>query len=161
MKELIKKGPDVSQATMVGEPPLLDPEPVAPSRVLQQEFSPPSSGEKTLGVEIVSNNPASESAPAIVNPLAPVGSRPDPSNEQPPADPNELKPNTGADPNELKPVDSGSDASLPPPAQVNEISQGSSSSVQTKADESTPASDQDISSSKKKKKKGLSKINPF
>ena len=161
VKGLIKKGPDVSQASMVGDPTMVDPEPVPPSFVVQREFSQPSPGENTLGVEVLNNKPSSESIPPIANPLAPAGSQPGPSNAPPPADPNELKPNTPADPNELKPADSGSDASLPPPAQVNEISQGSSSSVATKANDSAPASDQDISSSKKKKKKGLSKINPF
>ncbi|MGH9493459.1 MAG: outer membrane protein assembly factor BamD, partial [Candidatus Sulfotelmatobacter sp.] len=85
-------------------------------------------------------------------------------NATPPvADPNELKPNAPADPNELKPTDSGADPSLPPPVQVNEIQQGqSSSSAGTKnAADSTPASDQDMSSSKKKRKKGLQKLNPF
>ena len=65
------------------------------------------------------------------------------------------------DPNELKPADSGTDNSLPPPTQVNEIQGQSSSSSATNADSSTPASDEDLSSSKKKKKKGLKKLNPF
>ena len=72
-------------------------------------------------------------------------------------DPNELKPTAPADPNELKPADNGTDASLPPPTQVNEIQSGSSSSATANADNSTPASDADMSSSKKKKK-GLKKI---
>jgi outer membrane protein assembly factor BamD len=163
VKGLIKKGPDVSQAALVGNPTLTDPEPVAPSNVVQREFAPPSSGENKLTVEIENGKPASDNVPPIANPLAPPGSGPaSTSNSGTVApDPNELKPNAPADPNELKPADPSSDASLPPPAQVNEISQGSSSSLATKADDTTPASDQDISSSKKKKKKGFSKINPF
>jgi outer membrane protein assembly factor BamD len=164
MRDLIRKGPDVSLAPTVGNPTLVDPDVVAPSTVVQKEFADSSSGEKALGVQVINpNQPASDNGPPISNPLATPGSPlANPSNAGPPApDPNELKPNAPADPNELKPTDSGPDASLPPPTQVNEISQGGSSSVATKADDSTPASDQDISSSKKKKKKGLSKINPF
>jgi len=138
-------------------------EPVAPSHVAQQEFAASGSGEKTLGVTIINpDQPASDNAPPIANPLAPPGSPlANPSNAGTPApDPNELKPISPADPNELKPADSGTDTSLPPPTQVNEI-QGQSSSAAMKTDNSAPASDQDLSSSKKKKKKGLSKINPF
>jgi len=164
MKGLIKKGPDVSQAPTVGEPTLVDSEPVDPHRVLEREFAGSGGSENSVGIQIVNpNQPGSDSAPPIANPLAPPGSPlANPSNAGSPApDPNELKPNAPADPNELKPADSGTDTSLPPPTQVNEIQQGQSSSVATKADDSTAASDQDISSSKKKKKKGLSKINPF
>ena len=163
MKGLIQKGPDVSQAPTVGEPTLVETEPVAPSHVAQQEFAASGSGEKTLGVTIINpDQPASDNAPPIANPLAPPGSPlANPSNAGTPApDPNELKPISPADPNELKPADSGTDTSLPPPTQVNEI-QGQSSSAAMKTDNSAPASDQDLSSSKKKKKKGLSKINPF
>jgi len=57
--------------------------------------------------------------------------------------------------------DSG-DQALPPPAQVNEIQNGQSSSPATaSADNSAPATDEEISSSKKKKKKGMKKIVPF
>jgi hypothetical protein len=74
-----------------------------------------------------------------------------------------LKPTAPADPNELKPSDTGSDQPLPPPTQVNEIQQGQSSSSLTtaKTDDSSPASDEDLSSSRKHKKKGIQKINPF
>jgi hypothetical protein len=158
---LIKKGPDVSQAATVGEPTLVESEPVAPSLIIQGEFADSGPGKNSIGPEILNGKqPAADNAPPIPNPLTPPGSNP--SNAGPPApDPNELKPNAPADPNELKPVDAGTDNALPPPAQVNEISQGQSSSIAAKADDNSPASDQDISSSKRKKKKGLSKINPF
>ena len=77
----------------------------------------------------------------------------------PGSDPNELKPTASADPNELKPTDAAGDQALPPPPQVNEIQQGSSSAVATA--DNTPASDAELSSSKKKRKKGLQKIVPF
>jgi outer membrane protein assembly factor BamD len=166
---LIKKGPDVSQASTVGEPTLIDPEPISAKGVQEGEaraFMEPAGGGNKLGVVIVSpEQPAANIPPAAdaVNPASPFGVPPSGAAAPPAAgapDPNELKPNAPADPNELKPTDTGADPSLPPPTQVNEI-QGQSSSSATKAEDSTPASDQDLSSSKKKKKKGLQKINPF
>jgi outer membrane protein assembly factor BamD len=166
---LIRKGPDVAQAAKVGEPTLVDHEPVSASNVVKAEALgvSRSAGKNTLGVEIVpdqpgANDPAprSDATPAGTSPFGqPTGT----ASTQPPApDPNELKPNAPADPNELKPTDSGGDQALPPPAQVNEIQSGqSSSSATASADNSTPASDEDISSSKKKKKKGMKKIIPF
>jgi len=166
---LIKKGPDVSQASTVGEPTLIDPEPISAKGVQEGEarafMGPAGSGNK-VGVEVVRpEQPAANIPPAAdaVNPASPFGVPPSGAAAPPAAgapDPNELKPNAPADPNELKPTDTGADPSLPPPTQVNEI-QGQSSSSATKAEDSTPASDQDLSSSKKKKKKGLQKINPF
>ena len=93
------------------------------------------------------------------------------------ADPNELKPDATPapnatappDPNELKPQcgrakRAGGRGSLPPPVQVNEIQQSQASSGQaanandsaaSSTSASNLASDQDVSTSKKKKKKGL------
>ncbi|HVN20185.1 MAG TPA: hypothetical protein VMU05_15480, partial [Dongiaceae bacterium] len=170
MKSLIKKGPDVSTAAHYGEPTLVEPEPISATEIQKQEASAflgsaAPSGNK-LGVEIVKpNQPAGGDVPPAADANATpfgtsaAGNAALPSPATP--DPNELEPNQPADPNELKPTDSGGgDASLPPPTQVNEIGQ-SSSSATAKADDSTPATDQDISSSKKKKKSGLKKINPF
>jgi len=165
---LIKKGPDVSQAATVGEPTLVEAEPISAVAVQKEEaraFAEPASGGggNKVGVEVINpNQPANAVPPGgtpIENPLvAPAVGTP-PTRAAP--DPNELKPNAPADPNELKPTDSGADPSLPPPTQVNEIQNQSSSSSTSKAEDTTPASDQDLSSSKKKKKKGLQKINPF
>jgi outer membrane protein assembly factor BamD len=168
---MIKKGPDMSSAAKVGEPPLADPEPVAATKVVHDEtfaaFGAPEKGEKNVGVEILNPNqpagapavpPPSGTTPATASPFAPASASATPAG----ADPNELKPSAPADPNELKPVDSG-DQALPPPPQVNEIQSGqsSSSSATAKADDSTLASDADLSSSKKKRKKGLKKVVPF
>jgi outer membrane protein assembly factor BamD len=166
---LIKKGPDVAQAAKVGDPTLVDPEPVAATSVVRGEaFAAAGLSEKTgAQVEIVKPNqpgsadvaPAADAPPAAGSPFArtPDGAAPAAA-----PDPNELKPTAPADPNELKPADSGADQTPPPPAQVNEIQQGqSSSSATASANDSTPASDQDLSSSKKKRKKGLKKIVPF
>src|SRR5580698_7751439 len=165
---LIKKGPDVAAAAKVGEPLLVEPQPVAASELMKNQVKPamPDAGPKgSLGVEIINPQPAGANQPA--GDPAPTGGSPfgtaAAATAQPAApDPNELKPNAPADPNELKPTDSTPDQTLPPPPQVNEIQQGqSSSSATASADNSTPASDEEVSSSKKKKKKGLKKIVPF
>jgi outer membrane protein assembly factor BamD len=170
MKGLIKKGPDVSQAATIGEPPLVDPEPISATKISQDEakafIQATNPGGKEVGAEIINpNQPANAPPPADPNPnpfgAAAAGATPPAANATANTnDPNELKPNQPADPNELTPTNTGADPSLPPPTQVNEI-HNQSSSAAAKADESTPASDEEISSSKKKKKKGLSKINPF
>ena len=165
-KEIIKKGPDVAQAAKVGDPSLVDPEPVAATNIIRSEASGGAAfGEKSATVEVVNpNQPVPADAAASTDTSAgglPFG-RTTPGAAPATSDPNELKPNAPADPNELKPVDNGGDQNLPPPVQVNEIQQGqSSSTAAAKANDSTPATDEDISSSKKKKKKGLKKIVPF
>jgi outer membrane protein assembly factor BamD len=161
---LIKRGPDVANAARVGDPPLVDPEPIAARDIVSREnkaavaaMGMPEKG--AVGVEIM--NPNQPAAPPTEASAAgsPFGSAPAPTAKP---DPNELTPNAPPDPNELKPTDSGPDQALPPPTQVNEIQQGrSSSSATASADNSAPASDQEISSSKKKKKKGLKKLIPF
>ncbi len=167
---LVKKGPDLSHASTVGNPTLVDPEPAAASEMQRKEvqsISDAFSGKVGATILNNANGPAGPDVPPAANAVTPPGSpfsAPGSSANTPPAqaDPNELKPTAPADPNELKPTDNGADASLPPPAQVNEIQQGQgSSTAQASADESSLASDQDISSSKKKRKKGLKKVVPF
>ena len=170
VKGLIKKGPDVSQAVTVGDPPLVDPEPVSPRDITLKEqkgfLEAGNPDSKSVGVEVINpNQPANATPPAEGAPSANPFGTPAAAAAAPPApaanDPNELKPNQPADPNELTPTAAGNDAPLPPPAQVNEIQNQSSSSNATMANGSTLASDEDISSSKKRRKKGLKKINPF
>jgi outer membrane protein assembly factor BamD len=160
---VIKKGPDVARATQVGEPNLIEPEPIAASGVVRQEaIAAMGGGEKSVGVDIVKQPgtndvpPAADATGTGQPPLGPpaAGTAPPPAN-----DPNELKPTAATDSNELTPTNNDP---APPPTQVNEIQAGQSSSSDAKNnDDSTPASDQDLSSSKKKKKKGLKKIVPF
>ena len=165
---VIKKGPDVSQAAKVGDPPLVDPTPVAASVVIKGEaLAGMEPARKGATVEIrkpddVSPQP-SAAADTTVPPGSPFGQPAGASNGAPTApDPNELKPNVPADPNELKPSDTAAaEQALPPPPQVNEIQGQSSSTATTTADNSTPATDKEISSSKKKKKKGLKALVPF
>jgi outer membrane protein assembly factor BamD len=164
---LIKKGPDMAAAAKVGDPPLVDPTPISATTINQQTLSaaigPSSGGSKSLGVEIISPNGDAQPAPDTSGGGSPFGNAGGTAAQPPVADPNELKPNVPADPNELKPTDNASDQSLPPPAQVNEIAPGgtSSSTATASASATEEATDQDISSSKKKKKKGLKKVVPF
>jgi outer membrane protein assembly factor BamD len=179
MLSMFMKHPDVATATKVGEPPLVDPEPVSAVGVMQKEtqaFLGTASGEKGIAVEKVEGSGApapNEAAPRSDAPAA-AGNSPF-SRPAATADPNELTPtapatqpapNAPPDPNELKPTapDPSGDQALPPPAQVNEIQQGQSStsaSAVSSSSASTQASDEEISSSKKKKKKGLKKVMPF
>jgi hypothetical protein len=153
----------VSQAVKVGEPTMFPREPLSATKVQQESIAavlaPP--GKNTLGVEIVKPDTPVPSEPAPTNDAtgtSPFGKPTTPENPpQAASDANELKPNVPGDSNEIKPIDNGTDQSLPPPAQVNEIQQGQTS---VSAD-NTPASDQEISSSRKKKKKGIKKIVPF
>jgi outer membrane protein assembly factor BamD len=161
---VVKKGPDTSQTVTTGEPSLVETEPLSAPEVVRREavgsFAA-SSGNK-VGVEVI--NPSGDAAPPVspdpnASPASPFGKTT--ANAQPGGlDPNELKPNAAPDSNELKPND-GTDPTLPPPAQVNEIQSGPNSPATVIAADNTPATDQEISSSKKKKKKGLKKLNPF
>jgi outer membrane protein assembly factor BamD len=184
--DLVKKGPDVTQAAKVGEPTLVDPTPVSANQVaketMRQAMGLPA-GERGVSGEIVkgdgppaANQPAPRSdAPTVAN--ADPFARPNTANA---ADPNELKPtaapdpneakSSAPDPNELKPMPETqnaavSDAAAPPPMQVNEIQQAATSSggdaAASSSSDSNLASDKDVSSSKKKKKKGLKKILSF
>ncbi|HLZ39748.1 MAG TPA: outer membrane protein assembly factor BamD [Candidatus Sulfotelmatobacter sp.] len=165
MMGLIKKGPDVAKAAKVGEPTLVEPEPISVRDVVKAEMPGNDVGEKTVGVEVINPNGASAAgtaAPTTPAGGSPFGAAPTGTTTPPANDANELKPTAPADSNELKPTDTGVDPSLPPPVQVNEIQNGqSSSSAKTANADNTPASDEDLSSSKKKRKKGLQKLNPF
>ncbi len=184
---LLKKGPDVTTASKVGEPTLVDPTPVSASGAAQdlmrQAIGLPA-GERGLSVETVNgaapaaNEPAPRSdapAPAASgDPFARpnTANAADPNELKPAAapDPNELKPSGPPDPNELKPVAESqsavtNEAAAPPPVQINEIQQGAASpgpgAAASSSSTSNLASDQDVSSSKKKKKKGLKKLIAF
>jgi len=161
------KGPDMSKSSRVGEPPLVDPEPVTATKVVQQMSNAArgGGGDESVAVEringsVAPNQPTPRSdAPAT----APDSAGAMPAAEPPAATGSpataELRP-TVADPNELKPNVEPETAALPPLQQANQLEGGASSS----AGSSTPPKTEemaDISSSKKKKKKGLKKLNPF
>jgi outer membrane protein assembly factor BamD len=194
------KHPDVSQAAKVGEPTLVDPQMLSASEVVRQTTSAMTGavtggGNNTVSVETVGTGtpPANQAAPRSDNPAVdPSVTATDPAAAGDPAsatpagadpagagnttaDPNELKPNVHPDPNELKPnvPDSGSTAPLPPPQQINEIQNGTTTPAPAAAGTTGQASDsasstgdqqtgdQPVASSKHKKKKGLKKIIPF
>ncbi len=168
---VVKRGPDVSQASKVGEPSLVDTDPVAPTDIIRSEAlgsaNIGSKGEVGITVVKPEQPPAATTTTdtGTSSSQLPMGASPfgrtatntsgTATNQ---ADSNELTPNAAPDANELKPTNSGVDPTLPPPAQENEIHTAQASASD---DSSTLASDKDISSSKKKKKKGLKKIIPF
>jgi outer membrane protein assembly factor BamD len=149
-----EKFPDVSRAARVGEPTMVDPEPVTATGVVKELTGSMGGGDSKLKVETVNgtvtpNQEAPRSpAPAVAAAGAPVAAA---ELKASVADPNELKPNVEPDQN-----------TLPPLQQSNQIDSGIgatsavSSSTTAKTEEMA-----DISSSKKKKKRGLKKLNPF
>jgi len=184
------KRPNVSPATTVGDPTLQDQEPISASGLVQEAVKASAGGKSAdtalkgtiTGTDAPGENQAApRSDDASTQAPANTGTNPQPSasggeqnaaqNSQAAADPNELKPTASGgaadvapDPNELKP-NVAPDAPAPAPTQVNEVGQNANDpNAQTgaKADASGQelADDQMISSSKHKKKKGLSKIIP-
>ena len=158
-----EKHPDVAKSAHVGDPTMVDPEPVTATGVVKQMTAAAGLGGdnkvsvETTGVTIAPNQeaPRSDAAPAAGAAAATATATDTPAGAaglQPsPADPNELKPNVEADP-----------SALPPLQQSNQLdnSGGAAGTVSS----TTPAKTEemaDISSSKKKKKKGVGKLNPF
>ena len=155
-----EKSPDVSRAARVGEPTMVDPEPVTATGVVKELTSAMGGGNSKLKVETVSGTPppkqeAPRSDAGVANAVSPAAAVPAAAAAA------ELKP-TVADPNELRPNVEPDPNVLPPLQQSNQLDSGggatsaASSSATTKNEEMA-----DISSSKKKKKKGLAKLNPF
>ncbi|MBZ5720626.1 MAG: outer membrane protein assembly factor BamD [Acidobacteriia bacterium] len=183
-----KKHPDVAQATKVGEPTLVDPTPVSATEVVQRATRAMmgTGGKGTLSVETVGTGAPPPDQPAPRSDTPPDNSAAPADNATPadstaaasdsagtPPAAGELQPNVPADANELKPnVADGNGQTLPPPPQVNEIQtgapdQGTASSTSSQPSDTAAAGSQDqadetaVSSSKRKKKKGLKKIIPF
>jgi outer membrane protein assembly factor BamD len=158
LKGIFSKRPDVSQAARVGEPPLVDADPVSAHGVMLQATQ-----VFGLGVGQESNGLAVETIGKGSGEIAPHSDQLPGTPTQAPAqapDPNELVPNAQApDPNELKP----NVAPPPAPEQVNQIDPSTpqpASATAAKGGDDDPA-DVTYSSSKHKKKKGLSKVLPF
>jgi len=152
-----EKFPDVSRAARVGEPTMVDPEPVAATGVVKELTNSLGGGDSKLKVETVNGAvPPNQEAPRSAAPAAaavPAASTPFAAAE--------LKPNV-ADLNELKPNVEPDASALPPLQQSNQMDNngGATSAVASSATARTEEM-ADISSSKKKKKKGLKKLNPF
>jgi outer membrane protein assembly factor BamD len=188
---MVSRHPDVSTATKVGDPALTDPTPVSASDLVQRAnrvAGGAKPGEHSVTVQTVGNGEPGPNQPAPTSETPVAESTPaSDANSQTPADPNELNPNATAsaadpktdskpapDPNELQPTNSTSDPQpAPAPAQVNDLAQatssgGSDAQAGTNGNNSAKASsnqdladDDAIASSKRKKKKGLSKIIPL
>jgi outer membrane protein assembly factor BamD len=184
MKGSFSHRPDLAAAARTGEPTLVDPKEVSATDVIRETSAAamnPSTGNNTLGIAIVGHGdapanqevPHSDAAPGDPNavPAPNAGSAgntaptPDASaNADAPvgADPGELTPNVTPDPNELKPNVANDNVPAAPPAQVNEISNPANSAQSgTNSSDQQMADDSVFSSSKKNKKKGLKKVNPF
>jgi outer membrane protein assembly factor BamD len=162
-----QKHPDVARATKVGDPQLVDPKGMSATDVSRDVTgamlgAPAAPGNKTLSIEMPKDGSAAP-PPNEAPPRSDAGTpaTADSAAAAPPAsDSNELKPNAAPDSNELKvePADNGGQT-LPPPAQVNEVQNGSIQPADSSSSSSTASSG--TSTSKKKKKKGLGKLNPF
>src|SRR5208282_5574483 len=162
-----EKHPDVAKASHVGEPTMVDPEPVTATDVVRKVTSSMGGGngsDNKIKVETVNGAvPPNQEAPRSDAPATDSGpaTAADQPAAQEPAAAAESKPSV-ADPNELKPNVEPDANALPPLQQSNQLdsSGGASSAVSSSAPAKTEEL-ADISSSKKKKKKGLAKINPF
>jgi len=178
-----EKHADVSHAAHVGEPTMVDQEPVTATGVVKELAAAANAGggdKVTAGIvggKVGPNQeaPRSDAAtpPASDTANAPATTTPtEQSARDAAAAANELKPNV-ADPNELKPNVEQDPNALPPLQQSNEITntggtasgtQASSGAQGASASSSTSQKNEelaDISSSKKKKKKGLARLKPF
>jgi outer membrane protein assembly factor BamD len=188
---MVSRHPDVSTATKIGSPALTDPTPVSASDLVQQAnrlAGGAKTGEHSISIQTTNKGEPgpNEPAPTSEGPVAENSSAGD-HNAQTAVDPDELKPNAetvdpkatnqnaaAPDPNELQPTQDPQPA--PAPAQVNDLAQAGSSSGNGGSDPqagtngnngATASSNQDladdnaIASSKRKKKKGLSKIIPI
>jgi outer membrane protein assembly factor BamD len=167
-----EKHPAIGSAAHVGEPTLVDKEPITATGVIQGLANVAGVGGGDAGGsvnatvlsggKIVPNQPA----PRSDNPTPAGDTTPPPAQaqDQPTAavttgadevkssvpDANELKPNVDADPN-----------ALPPLQQSNQLD--NTSANKSASSSATPQKEEmaDISSSKKKKKKGLARLKPF
>jgi len=155
------KHPDVAKASRVGEPTMVDPEPMTATNVVRKmTTAAQGGGNEQVAVEKIgaasapneaphSDASATEANPAAIKSATNLAA----SAEARPAvlDPNELRPNVESDP-----------TALPPLQQTNQLdtSGKTSSSLAASAPPKTEEM-AEISSSKKKKKKGLKKLNPF
>jgi hypothetical protein len=122
-------------------------------------------GDERLGVERINGTVApNQGAPRSDAPVAAANSAGATPGEQPAAEgppvAAELKPNV-ADANELKPNVEPDPSALPPLQQNNQLDSGGTSSSASARGPAKTEEMADISSSQKKKKKGLKKLNPF
>jgi outer membrane protein assembly factor BamD len=169
-----EKHPQVSNASHVGEPTMVDPDPVTATDVIKglaRVSGAGGGGDGKLSATVVDGKvEPNQPAPRSDNPtpagdtVAPTATDRAGTDTTPAASSaNELTPNV-ADSNELKPnVDAADPNALPPLQQSNQLENaGATSSTSSSVSSGTSKEEMaDISSSKKKKKKGIGKLNPF
>ncbi len=157
-----QKGPDVSKAARVGDPTMVDPEPITATNVIRGLSQAANGGGGKLSATVVDGKitpnqeaPRSDTSAATADTAAPAPEQPAGTA----AAANELKPNV-PDANELKPnVEAADPSALPPLQQSNQLEGGTPAASASSASKNEDLAD--ISSSQKKKKKGLKKLNPF
>jgi outer membrane protein assembly factor BamD len=163
-----EKHPDVAKASHVGEPTMVDAEPMTATQVVRNLTTAMGTGGdskltvQTTDGKIAPNQeaPRSDAPPAAKDPAAATPPEQPAAQDSAPAA-SELKP-SAADPNELKPNVDPDPNALPPLQQSNQLdSSGGATSGVSSSSTSKTEEMADISSSKKKKKKGISKLNPF
>ena len=185
-----RKHPDVSSASRVGEPTLVDPQMTSATDIVQQSTKVLRAGSSgatdshSVSVETVgTGQPGDSQAPPrsgqstetsgdTAGAASTTGAETETGGAAQP-DSTELKPNVSStpDPNELKPNVSGTTQPPPAPPQVNEVQNGApqqgSGNSASQGDTANASADQqkeddsNMASSKKKKKKGLKKVIPF
>ena len=169
---MFQKHPDVSEATTVGPPTMQDTQPYSATEIVQEAAEVAAGTKRAANAlsaqEIGTGAPAPNQAAPRSDDPANTANASDQNAAQNAQDPNELKPNVADaapaanDPNELTPNVAGGTAPAAAPPQTNEINQaGGTAQPASSASASSGqelADDQMISSSKRKKKKGLARI---
>jgi hypothetical protein len=169
--------PDVSPTTTVGQPTLQEQDLVSAKDLVQaaSRAISPGTAEHSVSATAVKDNATTENQPAPRSddaPKVPAGNAAPGEAAQP--DPNELTPtaanvkpqDTAPDPNELTPNVPHDAGPAEAPGQVNELGQdggtkgGGAAATAGNGSGQDLATDEMISSSKHKKKKGLERIIP-
>jgi outer membrane protein assembly factor BamD len=154
---LLKKGPDTSHATKVGEPQLEEPKETSATQLAKENQSVLARGPADTKVGLEAGTAGTGAAPKSEAPptSTPAGTE-TPSTEQPAGQPqlNDATPPAAAP---------ASAASTPIPTQTNEAAteQNSQEQAQAAGQTATDTNKKDESTSKKKKKKGIRKLIPF
>ncbi|MGA3195271.1 MAG: outer membrane protein assembly factor BamD [Terriglobales bacterium] len=154
-----QKGPDVSKSAHMGDPTMVDPEPVTATGVIRNLniAANGGGGDGKLSATVV------DSSKIVPNQEAPRSDHPTAAGDTvAPPDQVAATDTAAADPNELKPnVPAEDTAALPPLQQSNQLENAGGTPAASSSSTSQKEEMADISSSKKKKKKGISKLNPF
>ena len=156
--ENFRRGPDVSEATHVGEPTLVDPKQASAPDLVRDADVVLATGKPRheLSVERTDAGAPAENAPVPRSDATPGSSAPPADAATPAAPANDAAPTGSELKNDLPPQQTP--APPLPPTQVNDVagtSAGSSSDASDSAQKAAPANPDTESSSKKKKKKHL------